>query len=243
MRLVEHELFEPARDLTSEHHTSRDRRLPAHLHAPSVARAWDADAEEGVMDERICPIYGETRFERTGRAPRTRLASGLRSCDRSGIAPALPRDSSCNQIEREAAMPMDEARRHRLYEAVRHTLGEEEATTLMEHLPPVGWADVATKHDLAQLEARLDARIDGVRVATKHDLAQLETRLDARIDGVRAELKGDIAELRGELKSGLADLRTEVHQMMREQTTRLVAWIIPSLLTVLGVAVTVNFAT
>ena len=26
--------------------------------------------------------------------------------------------------------------------------------------PPVGWADVATKHDLAQLETRLGAKID-----------------------------------------------------------------------------------
>ncbi len=37
-----------------------------------------------------------------------------------------------------------------------------EATTLIEHLPPVGWADVATKHDLLALEHRIDLRFDGV---------------------------------------------------------------------------------
>ena len=29
----------------------------------------------------------------------------------------------------------------------------------MELLPPVGWADVATKQDLRELEARLEARL------------------------------------------------------------------------------------
>ena len=60
-------------------------------------------------------------------------------------------------------MPVDESRRHRLYEAARRLIGEEEAATLMEYLPPVGWGDVATRRDLELLEARLDARIEGLR--------------------------------------------------------------------------------
>jgi hypothetical protein len=58
-------------------------------------------------------------------------------------------------------MPVDERSRHALYLKLEEILGRQEATTLMEHLPPVGWADVATKHDLDQLAA-----------ATKHDLDQ-----------------------------------------------------------------------
>ena len=34
------------------------------------------------------------------------------------------------------------------------------ATTLMEGMPPVGWADVATKRDLEHLEARLEAKLE-----------------------------------------------------------------------------------
>jgi hypothetical protein len=39
-------------------------------------------------------------------------------------------------------------------------LGDDAGVTLMEMLPPVGWADVATKQDLVLLESRLEARCE-----------------------------------------------------------------------------------
>ncbi|MGH8901086.1 MAG: hypothetical protein ACRDYA_05240 [Egibacteraceae bacterium] len=42
-------------------------------------------------------------------------------------------------------MVVDERSRHELYAHLVDVLGSDHATTLMEHLPPVGWADVATK--------------------------------------------------------------------------------------------------
>jgi hypothetical protein len=52
-------------------------------------------------------------------------------------------------------MAVDERARHELFLRVERELGPEAAETLMEMLPPVGWADVATKDDLRQLEERL----------------------------------------------------------------------------------------
>ena len=49
-------------------------------------------------------------------------------------------------------MAVDEAARHRLHDRLEQVLGVEEATILMAHLPPVGWADVATKRDLDALQ-------------------------------------------------------------------------------------------
>jgi cell division FtsZ-interacting protein ZapD len=59
-------------------------------------------------------------------------------------------------------MTIDERSRHRLYLRLEEVLGQEEATVLMEHLPPVGWAEVATKRDLDTLGTtlRLEFRAD-----------------------------------------------------------------------------------
>jgi hypothetical protein len=57
-------------------------------------------------------------------------------------------------------MVVDDRSRHELYRRLEEVLGLEAATTLIEHLPPVGWADVATKADLAALEQRIDDRLD-----------------------------------------------------------------------------------
>ncbi len=64
-------------------------------------------------------------------------------------------------------MAVDEQRRHEMYLTFEELVGPEVATTMMEHLPPVGWADVATKHDvereIAILRADMNAEFAGVR--------------------------------------------------------------------------------
>lgn len=57
-------------------------------------------------------------------------------------------------------MASDERARHQLFLRLEGALGSESAETLMEMLPPVGWADVATKRDLAALEERMNLRFD-----------------------------------------------------------------------------------
>lgn len=97
-------------------------------------------------------------------------------------------------------MAVTELARHRLYQYFEETMGAERATTLMELLPPVGWADVATKHDLAHL-------------ATSAELAEVR----AKLADLRAELKAEMAELRTELRTEIERLRGEMHRSGRLQ--------------------------
>lgn len=72
----------------------------------------------------------------------------------------------------------------------RQMLGPVEATVLMEHLPPVGWADVAAKRDLDVLESRFDMSID--RVDARLD--EMDRRLES-LDGLPHEFRSQLYAL------------------------------------------------
>ncbi len=60
-------------------------------------------------------------------------------------------------------MAVNERTRHDLYVGLEELLGVERTSVLMEHLPPVGWADVATKRDLDTFGTELRAEMSELR--------------------------------------------------------------------------------
>ena len=85
-------------------------------------------------------------------------------------------------------MAVTEHDRHRMYQRLEEVLGPEEATTLMEHLPPVGWADVATKRDIDDLRAATKHGFDDLRTATEHLGTTLRLEMESQGHQFRAEL-------------------------------------------------------
>ncbi len=59
-------------------------------------------------------------------------------------------------------MAVTERTRHELHEALVELMGRTHTATLMEHLPPTGWGDVATKADLDHLEERIQLRMEAL---------------------------------------------------------------------------------
>lgn len=129
-------------------------------------------------------------------------------------------------------MAVDERRRSQLFEGLAGAIGPEQASTMFELLPPAG-VDVATRQDVAQLEARMDAqfarvderfeRIDERFERTDDRFTALEHRIDDRLDVLRGEL---LAAFRGELVSAVAG-----------QTRAVVTATIATALSVTGAAV------
>ena len=80
-------------------------------------------------------------------------------------------------------MSITEASRFQLRTAVGRIMDEETADTLMELLPSVGWADVATKHDLTYMRADMHREFEIMRA-----------ELAREIQNLRLEFRADISE-------------------------------------------------
>ncbi len=91
-----------------------------------------------------------------------------------------------------------EGRRLALLSRLVDTLGEEEAWTLVESLPPVPWDRLATKDDIRATKEDIRAIREDIR-ATKEDIRDSEERL-------RIEMNAGFKELRGELLLQMANL-------------------------------------
>jgi hypothetical protein len=119
--------------------------------------------------------------------------------------------------------------RDSLYVRLREVLGDEQAATLMELLPP----------DREQLATKADV------LAVKTDLQEVKTDLQ----DVKTDLQADIAELKAEvagLKADFADMKSsmvkfderlwEFHGALRSQTRTFVTATVSSMIGVGGLA-------
>lgn len=124
-------------------------------------------------------------------------------------------------------MVVSERTRHQLYKRLEETLGAEPATTLMEHLPPVGWADVATKRDLEHLAMLVGARFDAVDYrfdsleARMDQIGPRMDRLGARMDRLEARMDRLEARMEG-AEARMGRLEATLHRELRAQTWKLI---------------------
>ena len=112
-------------------------------------------------------------------------------------------------------MSTNDKARLELHRRLEEVLGAEEASTLMSHIPPVTWDQVATKDDLRALEASLRSEISVSASGLRAEMADLRTEMAE----LRTELRTDMADLRTELRTEMADLRTDMADLRTELHT------------------------
>lgn len=133
-------------------------------------------------------------------------------------------------------MTIDERSRHALYLRLEELLGADEAGTLMEHLPPVGWADVATRRDLV-------SEIGMVRSDLTAEIGALRNDMTVEFASVRSDIailhseNGSIRVEMRALEQSLTGLfRMELAQAFSTQTRTLVVTMITMFVAVMSLA-------
>ena len=102
-------------------------------------------------------------------------------------------------------------------------------------MPPIDYAQLATKRDLDALGAELRGEVSGLSGELRGEMAELRgemeelrgnfAKLEANVDGGFAKVGGAIAELRGDLKT---DIANNLRMMFAAQLTTMVmlgAWV------------------
>ena len=102
-------------------------------------------------------------------------------------------------------MAMTNTERATLYSALAGAIGQQEAETLMEQLPPSGWDQVATKDDLRVLGASFSAALAETNAAITAGLAETNAALTAGLAETNAALTAGLAEANAALTAGLAE--------------------------------------
>ena len=112
-------------------------------------------------------------------------------------------------------MALTHAQRTSMFNALAQAMGQDDAETLMEHLPPSGWANVATKEDLMAISADLRAGFAETNAAIAAGLAQAAVE--------RAEIKAQAATERAEIiktvTDGLAQAAVERAEIKAQAAT------------------------
>ena len=107
---------------------------------------------------------------------------------------------------------IDEATRRELWSALRQTIGENQADTLMTMLPTQPMPELATRQDVAAVTATLRAEIrasgDGIRAEMRKEFSEVRETQGA--------MQGEIGELRGEMRKEFSEVRETQGAMQGE---------------------------
>ena len=117
-------------------------------------------------------------------------------------------------------MSITDRQRLKLLRTLETVIGPEDAGTLMDHLPPVTWANVATVDHVSsvghQTATALRGEMQVLSTQLRSEMNQFGTELRTETNELGTELRGEMnqlgVQLRGEMNQLGIELRSEVDQ-------------------------------
>jgi len=111
-------------------------------------------------------------------------------------------------------MSITDRQRLKLLRTLETVIGPEDASTLMDHLPPVTWANVATVDHVSAIG-------DQTTKTLRSEMQVLSTQLRSEMSELRVELRSDMTVLSNQLRSEMNQLGTELRSEMNQLGTEL----------------------
>ena len=130
---------------------------------------------------------------------------------------------------------LPEQSRHDLYVRLEAALGAQEATTLMEHLPPVGWADVSTRTDVA---LQLQALEGNLRAEFHLAFGDFRDEMHRSFGDFRDEMHRSFGEFRDEMLRSSSEFRDEMRRDRQVAQRQLLFVLVVALVSLLGTVAT-----
>ena len=157
-----------------------------------------------------------------------------------------------------ASEPIGEMRRLALIQRLTEVLGEEEAATIMESLPPTFWQNLATKDDLKAVEERLCTQFNAefAKVHAQFDkingkFTEVNAQFDkingkftevngkfTEVDGKFTKIEGEFALVRGEMEKNKGEIALLIANQTRTLMITLVGFALSIWISLLVVGIT-----
>ena len=112
-------------------------------------------------------------------------------------------------------MTVDDRTRLNLHQRLTEVLGSEEADTLMSHLPPVTWQEVATKGDLDSLRVVLTTDLRSAEAGIRSDMQTMESSIRGDMKATEASIRSDMKTMETGIRSDMKAMETEIRSDMK----------------------------
>ena len=103
-------------------------------------------------------------------------------------------------------MALTHAQRTSMFNTLAEVMGQDDAEILMQHLPPSGWDNVATKEDLRAGFAEIHAAMSAGFAQAATERAEIKAQTATELAEIKVQTATEFAEIKAQTATDLAEI-------------------------------------